>query len=641
MFMCGIAGWISFDRDLRSDRETAAAMTKSMICRGPDDEGLWISAHAALGHRRLSIIDLENGRQPMVLEENAIGGIAPHGKDLDGDRARKVLIYTGETYNFRELRTQLAAAGHHFRTSSDTEVVLHAHDEWGGADPRAAVEKLNGMFAYALWSAAEEELVLVRDRLGVKPLYYLPTSHGVLFGSEPKAILANPLASRKVDADGFRRLLGFVADPHNAVFQGMREVPPGHIVRIGRNGIRAERYWALDDHEHVDDIPTTVATVREILQDTAERQLIADVPLCTLLSGGLDSSALTALAAGQLDRTTGEGVRSFSVDFAGYAEDFQDDGLRDAPDAPFVADVADHLKQRYPKSSHTNLILNNDEMMGTSARDAVLTARDLPGLGDMDTSLYLLFKAVREHSTVALSGESADEVFGGYKEFHDPEARDAGTFPWLAGAMSRAFRGSLQDGGSFSAGLMNTLDLPGHVQAQYDQALSEVPRRAGDSGLEARMREVSYLYLTRFLPILLERKDRMSMAVGLEVRVPFCDHRLVQYVFGTPWAHKTFDGREKSLLRAATADLLPQSVVERVKSPYPSTQDPNYNRRLLERLDGVLAAGDSPARELLNSAHLKTLAATGGSGAPEERNTAEMAIQLDAWMRKYDVQVAV
>ncbi|NYE96628.1 asparagine synthase (glutamine-hydrolyzing) [Psychromicrobium silvestre] len=618
--MCGIAGWVSFERDLREERQVAQAMTETMICRGPDDEGLWIDRHVALGHRRLSIIDLDNGKQPMLRQ--------------DEGATREVLIYTGETYNFRELREQLSNSGRHFRTRSDTEVVLQAHHEWGATEPRNAVERFNGMFAYALWDTAKEELILVRDRLGIKPLYYLPTADGVLFGSEPKAILANPLAERSVDLDGLRRLLGFVGNPGNAVFKGMREVPPAHIVRINRQGITEQRYWALDDHEHVDDLDTTIKTVRELLEDTAEHQLIADVPLGTLLSGGLDSSALTALAAEQLDRS-GEGVRSFSVDFAGYEDDFKADELRDTPDGPYVIAVAEHLKARYAKSEHTNLVLNNDELMDPAARSAVLTARDFPGMGDMDTSLYLLFKAVRQHSTVALSGESADEVFGGYKEFHDPQARDAGTFPWFAGAMARGIGRT----GTWNSAFAAKLDMPGYVQGEYHKALAEVPRRAGETGLEARMREVSYLYLTRFLPNLLDRKDRMSMAVGLEVRVPFCDHRLVQYVYGTPWAMKTFDGREKSLLRAATKHLLPESVVQRVKSPYPSTQDPAYNKSLFYLLGEVLDRGDSPIIDLVDAPRLKELVRTGGSGASSERYQAESVLQMDRWVRSYGLDL--
>ncbi|MFC4947812.1 asparagine synthase (glutamine-hydrolyzing) [Pseudonocardia sp. GCM10023141] len=619
--MCGICGWVDHERDLGAPdaRRELAEMTETMACRGPDQEGTWVDGPVGLGHRRLAVIDVPGGRQPMTL--------------VDGERTL-AMVYSGEAYNFRELRERLAAAGHRFETSSDTEVVLHAHQEWGRRDPRDAVRELNGMFAYALWDTSTRELVLVRDRLGIKPLYYYPTPHGVLFGSEPKAILANAAAERVVDADGLRRALSFVADPRNAIFKGLREVPPGYVVHVGADGIRESRYWQLADTGHTDDVPTTVRHVRDLLEDTARRQLISDVPLCTLLSGGLDSSALTALAA----KHTSDRIRSFAVDFTGYTENFTADDVRGTPDGPYVHDV-----EKYVGTDHTDITLSTDELMDPGVRAAALHARDLPnGIGDMDTSLYLLFRAVRQRSTVALSGESADEVFGGYRDFHDADTVAADTFPWLAGRMMKAHE---QRPGLFDPALEKELDLPGYVDAQYRAALAEVPQLTGAAANdphERRMREICFLYLTRFLPNLLDRKDRMSMAVGLEVRVPFCDHRLVEYVFGTPWAHKTFDGREKSLLRAATADLLPESVVQRVKSPYPSTQDVRYEKVLRDGVAALLASPDAPLTPLLDRA-----AVTAGLADPTPqtgmagRMQWEQLLSMNSWLTDYRVTVAV
>jgi asparagine synthase (glutamine-hydrolysing) len=621
--MCGICGWVDFERDLGEGhaRRVLADMTATMACRGPDDEGTYVDTHAALGHRRLAVIDLPGGHQPMTVAEKRRPDAA-------------ALVYSGETYNFRELRERLALIGHRFGTSSDTEVVLHAHREWGRRDPRDAVRELNGMFAYALWDTAVQELVLVRDRLGIKPLYYYPTAHGVLFGSEPKAVLANPVAERVLDADGLRRALGFVADPHNAVFRGLREVPPGHVVRVSRDGISEQRYWSLADTGHTDDVPTTVRHVRDLLEDTARRQLIADVPLCTLLSGGLDSSALTALAARQFS----DRVRSFAVDFTGYTENFTPDDVRGTPDAPYVHDVAAHVG-----TEHTDITLSTEQLMDPDVRATTLHARDLPsGIGDMDTSLYLLFRSIRARTTVALSGESADEVFGGYRDFHDPDTVAADTFPWLAGRMMNR---DPADPELWDAGLVKELNLAGYYEDQYRTALAEVPELTGSAAAdphERRMRQICYLYLTRFLPLLLDRKDRMSMAVGLEVRVPFCDHRLVEYVFGTPWAHKTFDGREKSLLRAATADLLPESVIQRVKSPYPSTQDAGYEQ-MLRRQIAALLVSDSPVRPLIDSEAVRDRLATPVEGLPgmAARMRLEQVLALDAWLRDYGVTVHV
>lgn len=616
--MCGIAGWIDFGRDLRQHRDTALAMTRTMDRRGPDAEGLYLGEHVALGHRRLAVIDVECGDQPMAVDGRT-GRRRPTDQPGDDDVA---IVYSGETYNFTELRQELLASGAELATHSDTEVVLHQHRRHG-AD---AVPELNGMFAYAVWNAREEALYLVRDRLGIKPLYYYPLPEGVLFGSEPKAILAHPEVDAVVDEDGLRQVVGFVRTPGSTPYRGMAEVKPGHVVRIDRRGITEHRYWQLEAHEHTDDLQTTIDTVRDILLDTTRRQLIADVPLCTLLSGGLDSSALTAIAAHELGDE--DPVRSFAVDFQGYADGFKADELRPTPDAPYVADVAAHVR-----SDHTDIVLDNAELLDPAARAAVLASRDQPGLGDMDTSLYLLFAAIRKRSTVALSGESADEVFGGYADFHDPQAIDSGTFPWLKGSMMR------QLGGQYlSPSVDKALDLPGHLAQEYDAALAQGPRLEGETGQERRMREVFHLYLTRFLPNLLDRKDRMSMAVGLEVRVPFCDHRLVEYVFNTPWSMKTFDGREKSLLRAATADLLPQSVVDRVKSPYPSTQDPGYVRGVA---DDVLRRLDDPESPLQHLADVDALREAARDPKPGQQMLLDRMAGLDEWVRTYDVRVDV
>lgn len=602
--MCGIAGWVDFARDLTGERATAEAMTQTMACRGPDGEGLWLSPHAALGHRRLAVIDIEGGQQPMAAEELA------------------VVTFSGEIYNFRELRADLTARGHRFRTRSDTEVLLRGYLEWG----EDFVDRLNGMFAFALWDIRREELLLVRDRMGIKPLYYYPLPGGVLFGSEPKAILANPLAERAVDADGLREQLSLVKNPEQAVFAGMYELRPGHLLRVRRQGLVKRRYWALEAREHTHDLDTTTSTVRELLEDIVDRQLVSDVPLCSLLSGGLDSSTITALA-----QRRGP-IRSFAVDFAGYTDNFQPDEMRVDADGPFVQEF---VRQVGP--DHTSIMLGTDELTDPRLRSTVVGAWDQPQfLGDMNTSLYMLFRAIRSHSTVALSGESADEVFGGYAWFHAPKAVRAPTFPWIAFLMHTRTPTELLD-----RELLEKLDISAFTADSYQAALAEVPYLPGQQGVERRMREICYLHLTRFLPWLLDRKDRTSMAVGLEVRVPFCDHRLVEYVFNTPWAMKTFDGREKSLLRAAASDIVPDSILKRVKSPYPATQDVAYEQGLRDALGGLLRQGDAPVLPLLDRDRVEaTLRAPAGKpSSTMTRASLEMVLDLNVWLKSYDVRL--
>ncbi|MEV0641574.1 asparagine synthase (glutamine-hydrolyzing) [Streptomyces sp. NPDC050619] len=612
--MCGITGWVSFGRDLRVEGATLDAMTETMACRGPDDRGVWAEGPAALGHRRLAIIDLPGGRQPMTAD-------TPHGT--------VALVYSGEAYNFTELRRELAARGHHFTTDSDTEAVLRGYLEWGDA----VAERLNGMYAFAVWDGRADKLVMVRDRMGIKPFSYYPTPDGVLFGSEPKAILANPLATARVRLDGLRELFTVIKTPGHAVWDGMREVEPGTVVTVDRSGLSRRVYWELETRPHTDDRDTTIATVRELLDDIVRRQLVADVPRCTLLSGGLDSSAMTAIAARQL-AGHGEKVRSFAVDFVGQADRFVADALRGTPDTPFVHDVA-----RASGTDHQDIVLDAQALADPDVRAKVIQARDLPmGFGDLDSSLYLLFRAIREHSTVALSGESADEVFGGYLQFFDEEARHADTFPWLV----RFARHFGEDADVLRPDLTKALDLESYVADGYRTAVSGIHRLDGESDFEYRMRRICHLHLTRFVRILLDRKDRASMAVGLEVRVPFCDHRLVEYVYNTPWALKSFDGREKSLLREATADVIPKSVYDRVKSPYPSTQDPQYAAALQDHVKDLLARPGHPVFDLVDRERVRRAAHRDAPMSTQAaRRGLERTLDLALWLDLYQPELAL
>ncbi|MFE8948936.1 asparagine synthase (glutamine-hydrolyzing) [Streptomyces sp. NPDC007856] len=610
--MCGITGWVSFDRDLTAEATTLHAMTETMACRGPDDRGVWTEGPAALGHRRLAIIDLPGGRQPMSVATQQ-GTVA--------------MVYSGEAYNFTELRRELEGRGHRFTTDSDTEVVLHGYLEWGDG----VAERLNGMYAFAVWDGRHDKLVMIRDRMGIKPFYYHPTSDGVLFGSEPKAILANPLARRRVTLDGLRELFVMVKTPGHAIWDGMREVEPGTVVTVDRSGLSTRVYWHLQTRPHTDDRDTTITTVRSLLDDIVRRQLVADVPRCTLLSGGLDSSAMTAIAARQLARQ-GEKVRSFAVDFVGQTDNFVADELRGTPDTPFVHEVAE-----LAGTDHQDIVLDAQSLADPAVREQVIRARDLPaGFGDMDASLLLLFRAVREKSTVALSGESADEVFGGYLQFFDEEARRADTFPWLT-TMGRHFG---EDADVLRADLTKCLDLESYVSDGYRTAVAGIERLDGESDFEYRMRQMSHLHLTRFVRALLDRKDRMSMAVGLEVRVPFCDHRLVEYVYNAPWALKSFDGREKSLLREAAADVLPRSVYERVKSPYPSTQDPQYARALQEQAKELLSRPSHQVFDLVDRDRLRRAAEREAPVSTQAaRRGLERALDLARWLEVYTPEV--
>jgi asparagine synthase (glutamine-hydrolysing) len=612
--MCGIAGLVEFGRPAADLGDVVRVMTETMAARGPDGQGVWAGEHAAMGNRRNSVIDVEGGGQPIVARDET-------GREL------AVIAYVGEVYNFRELRAELAAAGHRFDSHSDTEVVLRAYVEWG----TAFAAKLDGIFAFAIWDVAAQELVMVRDRVGIKPLYYYPTPTGVLFGSEPKAILAHPDAAPVVDLDGLRALMVFAQHPGVAPFRGMFEVKPGHLVRFTRAGRTEECYWRLEARPHTEDLPTTVHTIRGMLEEIVTSQMVSDVPLGALLSGGLDSSVIAALAQRSLDQAGGDRLRSFALDFVGHTERFRPERFRTTPDAPYVRDMVARLA-----TEHRDIVLSADDLADPEVRRLVLRAWDLPyNFADSDTSLYLLCRDVKRDVTVALSGESSDEIFAGYPWFHDQAAVRADTFPWLAFGIEVSSGPSL-----FDADLVGRLRLPDYTGDVYRAAMAEVPRLAGEDGLERRMREVVFLAVTRFVPMLLNRMDRMSMASALEVRVPYLDHRLIEYVYNTPWAMKSFDGREKSLLRAAGADLLPESVRDRVKANFPLIQHERYGLALRRGL-GQLLDEDAPVLELLDRGVVKDVA-----GRPDdvpadqaERAQTEMVLRTDLWLKDYGVQL--
>jgi len=581
--MCGIAGWVDFGRDLRRERATAERMAAATACRGPDAADLWVDQHVALAHRRLAVLDPERGHQPMTVEHRG--------------RAVAAITHSGEVYNYRELQRQLRDRGHRFRTSSDTEVVLHAYLEWG----EEFAARLRGMFAFALWDANDRQLLLVRDQLGAKPLHLQPLESGALFGSEPKALLAHPQAEPVVDADGLRELLSGARTPRAETYRGVREVGPGEIVRISPEGVSSRHYWRLEAEDHYDDLGATIETVRDLLEDAVSEQLVADVPRCGLLAGDPDSAAVTALAARALDEHGAGPVTALSPEHSGADEIAAQLG-------------ADHATVQ-PTQQHP------DEQ-----RRAALHAYDLPIAPSGSGAAHDLFAALGRRATVALSGTAADEVFAGHDWFRDDDALGAGTFPWLAGAGE-------SPAGLLAPELREQLDLPGYRRQRYREALREVPRLDGEPRSEQRMRAASHLAMTRCLQQRLDRADRLGMAAGLEVRTPLCEHRIVEYVFNVPWSMKSFDGGPKSLLRAAAGDLVPP-----VASEPPRPADASCDPELLRELDDVLDDPNAPVTALLDTDRARALVRTGAVDGVA-RQDVEQVLQLNAWLRDYGARL--
>lgn len=616
--MCGITGWIDWNRDLTQQADVLERMTETLELRGPDASGTWLSRHCAFGHRRLSVMDPANGAQPMV---------RPSKEAEDHDC---VLVYNGELYNAPELKKELLSLGYAFKTSCDTEVLLQAYVEWGPA----CVERFNGIFAFAVWHSLDQTLFAARDRLGVKPFFYRHDEGRLLFGSEPKAVLAHPDVEPEIDGEGLAELfvLGPARTPGHGIWRGLSELKPGQTLTFDRNGVRIRTYWQLESREHEDDEAATASRIGELLADTLERQLASDVPVCTLLSGGLDSSALTALAVNYYNRTGQGNVDTYSVDYVDNDKHFKAHAFQPNADAPWIERMVGHLR-----TVHHSIQFDTPELV--EALEAAVRAKDYPGMADIDASLYLFCREIKKGATVALSGEAADEVFGGYPWFHRKDALEANTFPW---SLSVDLRENI-----LSPGVLESVRPREYVADRYAQAVSEVPALPGENEEQRLMRRMSYLNITRFMPTLLDRKDRMSMAAGLEVRVPYCDHRLVDYVFNVPWKIKQAGDREKGILRKSLEGVLPHDVLYRKKSPYPKTHNPNYlsavKTRLLERLDD----SSSPLLQLIDGKKVRQIAETADASTNLPWFGQLMSgpqlfaylLQVDYWLRSYKVRL--
>ncbi len=611
--MCGIAGWVDWELDLSVKRQVVEAMAERLHHRGPDDSGVWLSPHAALAHRRLIVVDPVGGGQPMVRRR--------------GEKSY-VIVYNGELYNTVELRDELKTRGYTFRGRSDTEVLLTSYMEWGPA----CVGRLNGIFAFGIWSETDQSLFLARDRLGVKPLFYAIRGSGLVFASELKALLVHPAVPPEIDGEGLAEILvmGPARTPGHGVFRGVSELKPGYWLIYDRNGAHIHRYWALESRPHADDLEATAARVRELLGDAVERQLVADVPVSVLLSGGLDSTAITAFAAAAYRRAGAGPLDTYSVDYAGNDKNFRPNKFQPDSDAPWVKLVSERFGTR-----HHPVIVDTPQLV--EALKTATRARDLPGMADVDASLYLFSREIKQGATVALSGESSDEIFGGYPWFQDQVALPANGFPWIRMIKERA--------GLLSPEVLSKVRPEEYAAERYHEALREVPRLPGEQPYEARMREMLYLNITRFMPVLLDRKDRMSMAVGLEVRVPYCDHRLVEYVWNIPWGMKRTGGMEKGILRLAMRGLVPEEVLARRKSPYPKTHNPVYFEAIRNWMARILEDATSPLLPLINIKAMREVVQSGAvtfnpawfsqlMGGPQ---LLAYFAQVDAWLREYRV----
>jgi len=599
--MCGIAGRIGhFDwRDNAADRALTA-----LSRRGPDQCGVWHSDCVELIHARLAVVDTEHGLQPMKFA-------------ADGNEY--ILVYNGELYNTEDLRRKLLARGHRFSERSDTEVLLHSYIEWG----EKCVDELNGIFAFAVWSVKTRTLFIARDRIGVKPLFYAFINGVFYFGSEIKALLALGVPA-ELDANGVAELILLAPGrtPGYGVFKGIEELKPGHFGVLQDGKLQTSRYWKLTDREHLENFNDTKARVRELVYDAIKRQLVSDVPLCTFLSGGLDSSVISSIAAREL----GE-LHTFSVDYIDNDKYFQASKFQPNSDAEYIAKMNRYLGET---ATHHRILLRTEDL-ADALYDAV-DARDLPGMADVDSSLLLFCKEIKKQATVALSGECADEIFGGYPWYRDETIRNRAGFPW---AQSTEYRNTFIKP-QFS------VDAEQFVAERYNSTIADTDVLPNILPNERRLREMVRLNFDWFMQTLLDRKDRMSMYSGLEVRVPFCDHRIAEYLYSVPWEFKDYKGREKGLLREAVTGLLPDDVLWRKKSPYPKTHNPQYLAIVSERLRDVLSNPNAPLTQIVCRESLENLLDSENSlNVPwygqlmTQPQTIAYFLQLNYWLEMY------
>lgn len=613
--MCGIAGWVNFSESLKSNSKIIKKMTDILERRGPDSEGIYESENVLLGHRRLIVVDPEGGEQPMI-------------KIINGNKY--VLVYNGELYNTEELRKSLLEEGYFFDSYSDTEVLLMSYIAWGVN----CIKKFNGIFAFAIYDEEKEQVFLARDQMGVKPLFYSINNKNIIFASEIKAILANPMVKAQIDREGITELfaLGPAVVPGKAIYKNILEIAPANCLLISKENIKVWEYWKVTLQENKETVEEAAEHVRLLLFDAIKRQLVGDVPICTFLSGGLDSSAISAIAAEEF-RNRGKILNTYSIDYKDNEKYFKSSLFQPTSDKYWAFRVAEFIK-----SNHKNVVLNHKDLV-LALKESTL-ARDLPGMADVDSSLLLFCKEIRKNFVVSLSGECADEIFGGYPWYTNEEMLNAKTFPWSRAVGMRK---------SILNEKIKKFNIEECAEYEYLKTLKEVPHFENEDKKNYRMKEMFYLNLKWFMVNLLNRKDRCSMYNSLEVRVPFADIRIVEYAFNLPAEIKLLHGREKGILRKALEGVLPEDVVYRKKSPYPKTHNPIYTEMVCKEMNKILSDNKSPILEIIDKKVVKEIVDTEGKSYTTPWFGQLMTgpqliaylIQLNIWMKEYNVNILI
>ena len=606
--MCSICGMYAREGLGQKEFARVKEMSEVMTHRGPDAQGFYGSGRAALHHNRLAVVDLAGGAQPMTVVHKGKG---------------YTVCYNGELYNTDEIRKDLKREGVTVTTHSDTEVVVWSYALWG----EGCVEHFNGIYAFAIYDQFEGRLFCARDRLGVKPFFYTWVGDTFLFASEVKALLKHPSVKAELDMVGLWQLLLLspVTLPGSGVLKNIYELLPGECCVVDETGMHRRTYWSLCAKPHTETRDETIYHVRSLLTDAIRRQLVSDVPLSCFLSGGLDSSIVSAVAQ-EAYREEGRVLDTYSFTYEG--NDYAPTLFQPNADDDYAILMARHLG-----TNHRVLLASSKDVLD-ELTPAVLS-RDFPGQADIDSSLRYFCREVKRHHTVALSGECADEIFGGYPWFYRPEMLYRDFFPWLHDPMARV--------GLFREEVVKPKEGYDYLSGIYRQTVLEAPTLEGEPEEDRTARIATMLSTRYFMTSLLERKDRMSMAHGLEVRVPFSDHRVLEYVYNVPWSIKFEHQTEKALLRNAMASYLPDQILHRKKSPYPKTHNPHYEALVRETLLARLKWKDSPLHALLKPGALTSLIDGGdvtwlGQLMSRPQMLAWL-LQFDFWMEHFQISI--
>lgn len=578
--MCGFTGYANFIDKIHHSNSVIQQMNASLSKRGPDEDGYYYSDYVHLAHKRLIVIDPEGGKQPMI-EHYSYGDY--------------IICYNGQIYNTKELKNTLIENGFEINTHSDTEILLKSYIHFGNS----VVNYLNGIFAFAIFNTKKEELFIARDHFGVKPFFYTIQNNTFIFASEIKAIFKFPGVEKIIDSQGISELFG-IGPSHTSgttVFKNIFELKPAHFGVFNKSGLHLTKYWSLKSKEHTDSLGKTCEKIKYFLNDSITSQLVSDKPICTFLSGGLDSSIITKFAADYYQKEGLPPLDTYSIDYVDNDKNFVKSDFQPNSDNYYIDLMTKNLHTK-----HHKIIIDTPEL-ASSLEDAMI-ARDMPGMADIDSSLLLFCKNVKNEMTVALTGECADEIFGGYPWFFRKDSLNSGTFPWSIAIEERQKL--------LNSDISSKVNLKDYIDYRYNESLKEVEILESDSKETAEKRKISYLTLNWFMQTLLDRSDRMAMYNGFELRVPFCDYRLAEYVWNIPWEMKALKGREKGLLRYVCKDFLPDEIVDRKKSPYPKTHNPTYLSKVKIMLSNIMEKSDAPINSLLNRDYILSILESNG-----------------------------